>query len=296
MKTGGSLLVVLVATTIGTVDAATIHSERSLYQTILVTRVADQVCLKFSVRSNERNQSCKDLRRPRRLVFGYTRMMLASLLLQPAPERILVVGLGGGSLPTVLSELFPDAAMDVVEIDPAVVRVAKAYFGFTPSTGMHVHEMDARVFGKRAARRGAHYDLILLDAFNGDYIPEHLLTREYLTETRRLLATGGVLAANTFAISALYDHESVTYESVFGRFLNFKMPDSANRVVLVRSGPLPSQDALTMRAKALAKTLAPYGVPIARYPGRMSSARDWDTEVRVLTDQYAPANLLNAPP
>ena len=39
MKTGGSLLVVLVATTIGTVDAATIHSERSLYQTILVTRV-----------------------------------------------------------------------------------------------------------------------------------------------------------------------------------------------------------------------------------------------------------------
>ncbi len=49
---------------------------------------------------------------------------------------------------------------------------------------MRVFEQDARVWVKRAATAPKRYDLIMLDAFNGDYIPEHLMTREYLAETR----------------------------------------------------------------------------------------------------------------
>ena len=49
----------------------------------------------------------------------------------------------------------------------------------------------------------------MLDAFDHEYIPEHLLTQEFLKEVKSLLAPGGVLAANTFSSSRLYDHESV---------------------------------------------------------------------------------------
>ena len=62
----------------------------------------------------------------------------------------------------------------------------------------------------------------MLDAFDHEYIPEHLLTREFLQEIKGLLAERGVLAANTFASSRLYDFESATYYSVFGEFYRLK--------------------------------------------------------------------------
>jgi len=272
--------------------ADVIHSEHSLYQNILVTETAGQRCLQFSVRRDQRNQSCMDLRDRDRLVFSYTRMMLAGLLLVPEPSRILVVGLGGGSLPTVLARVYPHAEIDIVEIDPAVVSVAARFFDFRPSERVRVFEQDARVWGKRAARRPERYDLILLDAFNGDYIPEHLMTREYLEETRALLADRGVVAANTFAISDLYDHESATYAAVFGHYFNLTMPDSANRVIVASRAPLPTLAELEASASALEGRLSRFGVEIGDYPSRMSRKRDWREDARILTDQYAPANLL----
>ncbi len=270
-----------------------VHKERSLYQTILVVKDRSRVCLQFSVRRDQKNQSCKDLKDPQKMLFSYTRMMMASLLLIDAPERVLMVGLGGGTIPTALNELYPQAVIDAVEIDPAVVRMAREYFGFESNEQLRVHETDARVFTKRALKRGTSYDLILLDAYNGDYIPEHLLTREYLEETRGLLTPGGVLAANTFAVSDLYDHESATYAAVFGRYYNFRRWDSSNRVIIARPAGLPEDtDSLNERAAALAARLRPYGVPIERYVKDLDGGVDWNERARVLTDQYAPANLL----
>ena len=107
-------------------------------------------------------------------------------------------------------------------------------------------------YGANARRRPARYDLIMLDAFNGDYIPEHLMTREYLQEIRELLVDGGVVASNTFAISQLYHNESVTYDSVFGIFYNLKSPDTANRVIIARRGPLPDRQELDRMARCSA--------------------------------------------
>jgi len=275
-----------------TAAARIIHRERSLYSTILVDQRGSLVCLQFSVRSDQRNQSCKDLNRPKDLVFGYAKLMLTSLLLVPDPQRILVVGLGGGTLPMTLNELYPHARIDVVEIDPAVVTVAETYFEFAENDQIHVVVQDARVFTKRAGLKGEHYDLIMLDAFNGDYIPEHLMTREYLEETKALLADDGVIAANTFAISRLYDHESTTYQAVFGEFFNATMPESANRIILTTGRSLPALDDLAAVARELAPRLLPYGVRLLDYRRELSTRVDWDPEARILTDQYAPANLL----
>jgi spermidine synthase len=223
-------------------------------------------------------------------------MMLASLLLDPAPSNVLIVGLGGGTLPTALAELYPAARIDIVELDPAVVAVARQYFGFTPTDTMRVFEQDARVWVKRADGRSRRYDLIMLDAFNGDYIPEHLMTREYLLEARGLLTSDGVLASNTFAISRLYDNESVTYADVFGAFYNLRSVDTANRIIIARRSALPDAGTLERIAKSLAEPLQPYGVPIESYPSTMSTGVDWDVSARILTDQYSPANLLKGQP
>jgi len=275
-------------------EARVIHQEKSMYSTIVVDQQGSMLCLQFSVRRDQRNQTCMDKRRPKQMVFAYTRMMMAGLLLNPEPQRILVVGLGGGTLPMALDEIFPEARIDAVEIDPAVVRVAREFFGFAPSPRVRVFDQDARVFVKRALQKGESYDFIMLDAFNGEYIPEHLMTREFLAETRQLLSEGGVLAANTFSISDLYNHESVTYQAVFDTFFNMKPVDSGNRVILARNGELPSRELLEQRATELAPMLAPFGIDLAGMLDLMQTGRDWDVRARVLTDQYSPANLLQS--
>ena len=274
-------------------DGKVIHRERSLYSTILVDQRGSTICLQFSVRKDQRNQSCMDRNDPRKMVFPYARMMMLSLLLVPEPERILIVGLGGGTLPTALEEIYPNALIDSVEIDPAVQTVAETYFGFRESERSRVILQDARVFTKRALTRAERYDIIMLDAFNGDYIPEHLMTREYLEETRDLLAPGGVVAANTFAISRLYDHESTTYQAVFGEFYNVRSRVSANRIILATAGALPDRQTLNVRSRALAPRLKPYDVRIGDYLPGFTTQADWDEGARVLTDQYSPANLLS---
>lgn len=273
-------------------QAKVIHRERSLYSTILVDQRGSTLCLQFSVRSDQRNQSCLDQKNPKKLVFGYAKMMLSSLLLQPDPHDILIIGLGGGTLPTTLHELYPNARIDVVEIDPAVKTVAETYFNFTASEQVVVFLQDARVFTKRALIRDESYDLIMLDAFNGDYIPEHLMTREYVEESRQLLRAGGVLVANTFSISKLYDHESETYRAVFGEFYNVTTNDSANRIIIARNEPLPDGLEFAAIARQLAPALRPYDLRIVDFPRRFSKKRNWDESARVLTDQYSPANLL----
>ena len=272
--------------------AKTIHQERSLYRNIVVNEERGRRCLVFTIKRDERNQTCKDMRNPKRVVFPYVRMTLSGLLVNPKPESVLVVGLGGGTIPVLLAELYPAADIKVVEIDPAVITVAKTYFDFFETDKLTVDAVDARVYIKRAKLRKQKYDLVILDAFTGEYIPEHLMTAEFLQETKDLLTENGVLIANTFSSSKLYDHESTTYAEVFGRFLNLKMPETGNRVIVATKGNLPGDFALKNRAKQLSARLQTYGVKMEAFPRFMSREIDWDTSKRILTDQYSPANLL----
>ena len=276
----------------GVVAAETIHEERSKYRDITVTEVGNRRCLLFNVHRGDRNQTCVLVNDKQRLVFDYTRMSFAGLLLNDRPESILVIGLGGGSIPLTFADLFPDARIDVVEIDEAVVSVAEEFFFFEETENMTVYVDDGRPFIKRAGIRREKYDYIVLDAFSGDYIPEHMLTREFLDEVRNIMRPESVLVANTFSTSRLYDHESVTYQRAFGEFFNFKLPTTGNRIIITQLEPLPPRSQLVEKAQSFAGRLEKYGVPILEYPSRLSTRVDWDMSRRQLTDQYAPANLL----
>ena len=269
-----------------------VHSERSLYREVLVYEDRDERCMCFTRMCRIGRQSCLNLKRPREFALNYTHMVMGGLLFTTttAPKRVLVVGLGGGTIPTALREVLPQAEIDAVEIDPAVTKVARNFFGFKDDDKLKVHEVDGRVYVKRAIREGKKYDAILLDAFDHEYIPEHLLTREFLTEVKSLLAPGGVLVGNTFSSSRLYDHESTTYAAVFSNFFNLK---AANRVIVARPAGLPTPEQLAARAKDFELALRGYGVDVQKVLPMFTTDADWNKSARVLTDQYSPANLLN---
>lgn len=277
--------------------AEVLLEQQSLYSTVLVKKTGSVVCLLFSVRTEQRNQSCINQKKPKEMVFAYTRMSMATLLFNPEPERILVIGLGGGTLPMAFTELYPQAEIDSIEIDPVVVKVAEDYFGFVADERNRVHTQDARIWVRRANLREQKFDIIVLDAFNGEYIPEHLMTVEFFRELKSLLSSDGVLVSNTFAISDLYDHESATYAAVFGSFINFQISESANRLVIAPNQQVTDEQ-LRARADQLAAALRPYSVPLHRYARTIIRQRDdkpdWDEDAKLLTDQYSPANLLRA--
>lgn len=268
-----------------------IHSERSLYRQVLVYQDNDTRCMCFTIRCSSGRQTCVYLRNPDHLALSYSEMMLAGLFVEPKPDNILIIGLGGGVLPRTLAKLLPETQIDVVEIDPAVTRTAEKYFDFKQGDRIRVHEADGRVYVKRAIRENRKYDMVMLDAFDHEYIPEHLLTREFLEEVKQLLAPGSVLVANTFSSSGLYDYESVTYQAVFGEFYNLK---TANRVIIARIGDLPSVEQITATSKQFEGPLAQFRMSTNDVLPLFTKRVDWNTGARVLTDQYSPANLLNS--
>jgi spermidine synthase len=268
-----------------------IHSEKSLYRNLFITEDGDVRCLTFRRALAGTRQTCITLKDPLYLYFPYARMMMGSLYLNPDPKRILIVGLGGGTLPMALRDLLPDAEIDVVEIDQAVVKAARDYFYFKDDPKMKVYVQDGRVFVKRAQKASAPYDLIMLDAFEDDYIPEHLLSKEFLEEVKSIMTPGGILAANTFSGSGLYPHESATYASVFGKFYNLR---AANRVIWAQNGELVPRAVLEQNAAALNETLEKRGVNQSSLLLMLDAKQDWDQDTRILTDQYSPSNILNS--
>jgi spermidine synthase len=230
-------------------------------------------------------------------------MTMAALLFNRDPQKILIVGLGGGTLPEAFFDLLDNARIDTVEIDPAVIKVAKEYFLFEDNERKRVIAQDARVFIKRAILQSTEYDLVILDAFNGDYIPEHLMTKEFLLEVQKVLSRDGVLVANTFGTSKLYDYESNTYQDVFGSFINYKRPETGNRLIIVPQAKLDFEERepidaadLIQTARELESKMSELEVPIIRYarelPRKMVSRPDWDQNTEIITDQFSPVNLL----
>ena len=277
------------ALTAGAACAQDIYQEKSLYRNILVYEEAGLRCMKFG-RQGTGRQTCMSLQHPDALVLSYTKMLLGALYLKPEPQSILIIGLGGGSLPSALKKIAPQAKIETVELDPSVAKVAERFFGFMPTRDNTVVIEDGRVFVKRAQKQGKKYDLVILDAFDHVYVPEHMLTREYLQEVKSLLEKDGVVAANTFSSSRLYDAESATYAGVFGGFYNLK---TENRVILARNGGLPPLAQIQANAGLLESRLNPFGTGKDWLLPLFSSKVEWPEGTRILTDQYSPANLLN---
>jgi spermidine synthase len=116
-------------------------------------------------------------------------MQYLPVLLHPQGTRALVVGMGAGTIPTWYESR--GISTDVVDIDPGVETMARRHFGFSPAGRVFI--ADARQF---FYRQGTTYDYVLLDVFNGDATPRHILSVEGLRQIKSRMAPGGILAIN----------------------------------------------------------------------------------------------------
>jgi spermidine synthase len=231
-----------------------IYEKASPFNTIIVTEDHKGLRTLLFERGGGR-QSVVKPGDPDHLELPYARVALAGLALCEEPRRILVVGLGGGSLPMFLRKHYPAAAIDVAEIDPGVVDVAKQFFGFREDELTRAHVGDGRQFVENV-RQG--YDIIFLDAFGARDVPKHLTTREFLLAVRRALVTSGVVVSNVWrpASNPLYDAMARTYQEAFEELFILDVPGDVNNIFLAlpRVHPLgQSELALLARKISTAK-------------------------------------------
>src|SRR5262249_8877847 len=223
---------------------------------------------------------------------------------RPDAKKALVVGLGGGSVPKKWQKEFPSLDIDVAEIDPEVVEIAKKYFSFQEGKNLRSYAQDGRLFLTKTAQR---YDVVLLDAYFKDSIPFHLTTKEFFAVANQKLTANGVVVMNIIgAVTGLGGRitRSVaktlrgTFPQVYlfaaRRAENVSL-DSIQNVIIVATKSAERVDIreIVKRAGTLNAGLFPKSlndITVAFVDGKIA-----DDDVPVLTDDYAPTDKLLHP-
>lgn len=147
-------------------------------------------------------------------LFIYTKYFPLGFVFNPTAEKVLFVGGGGFSGPKYFLKTYPNITVDVVEIDPVVIDVAKKYFDVDASNPrLKIYNEDARDF---LSRTNQEYDIIVLDAYSKNYVPFHLMTLEYYHLLyNRLTTPNGVIVSNQFGSLAEEQDTSKLYRSAY---------------------------------------------------------------------------------
>ena len=258
---------------------------KTKYNDIQIAKWRDELVLSFYVRGSSHVESTVDLRDPDELPLAYTRKMTAALAYPEEPRRILMVGLGGGSISTYLARAMPELRIDAVDIDPGVIEVAKRYFGLRETEQVRFFVNDGRVFVRRASEQ---YDIVLMDAFLGAAVPFHLLTREFYGLLREKLSPTGVAVFNVHEGTRFYHSTLKTLASVFGA-IHLYPSGRGEMIVIAMVEPPADPQTLQARAKALQETYK-FRYPLPELLNRQAKAPDFSSAV-LLTDEFAPVDL-----
>ena len=247
----------------------------------------------------------------------YTDLLHLPLIFNPDIANCLIVGGGGGVVPTIFRRHYPQMTVHVAEIDPAVVRLAERYFGFEPNPkdGRTVtHIVDGRIFIRDTEER---FDLVILDAFTGGRPPFHLMTREFLQLVRTRLTPRGVVHLNI--ISALDGRKGRFFRAVMNTFNDVFKPDhvyvfpkmydpdydqSTSREIgrnieIIATNfdtlplPLPYDEIVTRAYHLVDSGTVKLGAIPIHARNHLHEERDRDfTSAPLLTDDYAPVDMM----
>lgn len=218
----------------------------SPYGKVVVHQTGSRRCLSFSDDTGE--QTCIDMDRPGRVVHEYVAFLSVGLAFLPRSPNIAMIGLGGGAAARMFLGHDPAARMDVVELNPLVVKVAQEYFNVAPSERLRLHTADGRAFMQQST---ASWDMIVLDAFGDDFIPFPLATAEFLSLlTLRLPADGVVVSNLWYRNDRLFRAMLATYRSVFPSVFVFRGVQSGNAIVVATSAsPAPTCENVLARTR-----------------------------------------------
>lgn len=269
-----------------------LFEKHSLYQYIQV--IEDTVKKERYVRNQKREftQGGIYVNAPDKLLLEFTQMSFVSLaFLDSDPKDVLFVGLGAGAMPRYFTGRYPDAIIDIAEIDPDMVTVAQKYFYFKENEKMKVHVDDGRLYVKRAKKK---FDWIVLDAYQNDYIPFHLTTLEFLREVKSRLKDDGAVVANITSPfkNKFFDSVVMTYKKSFPHLYIFKGKKSGNFIfVATTSRKMRDKESVEARARRI-QSVRKFDFDLEDIATRyeLSEVYEWES-AKILTDDFAPVNL-----
>lgn len=132
---------------------------------------------------------------PTQLLFWYTQQM-AMATAANKHDNILILGGGAYTLPQSLAQSYPTSIIDVAEIDPRLITIAREHFFYTDPPNVTNYPEDARTFLNRNTKQ---YDIVLVDAFGGDAAPTTMMTAEYGALIKKAAGSSGVVVVNSIA-------------------------------------------------------------------------------------------------
>ncbi len=243
--------------------------------------------------------SAMDLRNPDRIVYTYTGYFHLGFLFSSEIRNVLFIGGGGFSGPKRFLRDYDWITVDVVEIDPDVIQVAKEYFGVKDEERLNIYSEDGRTYLVNSNKK---YDLIVLDAYARTHIPFHLLTLEFFGEIEKDLTPNGVVVSNIISSltgrnADIFKAEYKTLSRVFPKVYVFPVSDAGSGFVQNIITVATKSDIFYSKANLLDTAGNASYLKISQISDYIEHY--WETkietsEVRILTDDYAPVeNLIN---
>jgi spermidine synthase len=214
---------------------------KSKFSHIKVTRDGNVRTLWF-VRTNgdEVIESRVDLKKPHDLLVMYTRYMFLSYLFRPEQEKVMIVGLGGGSMIHFLKHYDPKVKVDVLEIDPEVVKIADKYFGIKSGGNVNVITGDAFEYFKKTKEK---YDVIYMDAFlkpsvktDPTGVALRLKTIKFYKELQKCLTPKGMVVFNINPHEKIED-DFKNIRDAFPQSYVFELPREEGNVAVGSMAP-----------------------------------------------------------
>jgi len=152
-----------------------------------------------------------------------------------------VVGLGGGALPTYIHDTFPLSNTHVVELDPAIVRVATDQFGFRPDDRLTVSTQDGVDYIKDLAQSGQmarRFSVIMLDVDSKDLSsgmscpPQPFVQNTFLRSLSLCLEDERMLVLNLVCRDSLVRQELVkTLREIWAAVISYKLEEEVNELL-----------------------------------------------------------------
>jgi spermidine synthase len=225
--------------------------------------VSEQAGVRYLHIGGDAIQSAMRLSRPDRLELHYTRAMMAFLLFHPRPERVLMVGLGGGSMARFLHQAFPRCRVTALEVNPDVVTAARQHFDFPPDGQRLAVVLDDGAAWVRSHPGSA--DVLLLDAFDDGRQVEDLCSESFYAAAFAALAEPAVLVQNFMADDPKIDIRCERIGEAFGgRVTLLRAADRVNVIALACKGVAKRHTWAELRRRAAALT-EQYDLPGEHY-------------------------------
>lgn len=180
--------------------------------------------------------------------FDYSLLGMYSLLFVPSPSNVLVVGLGGAVIPREFLYYYSDIKIDIIEIDPDMVKIAKDFFFFKETNNVNIYLGDAFNVVKELSSK---YDIVILDAFLGNYIPFHLMSIEFLQSVSEVLKEDAVLAVNSCSVHPAFNNQLNTFRKIYGEkiYCINGIRNSLVTMIYIPSGNCIISDSLSLSDK-----------------------------------------------